>query len=145
MQFSQHPVIKHFVREILGCTCPDAVFDKIDVVNDQRLPGEQLGYHRIIVGNRLLIHLPDAVELSRLSGILPSAVLAGIRERDSGKYNRFRLVLMRDDNDDFESQAHLLFANIPGKDDRTHLHVISKRDAEVLADVFRQHNHASRS
>ncbi len=45
--------IKHFVRDTLGCTCPEAVFKEIEF---QKETGE-LWERKIHVGGRLLIYI----------------------------------------------------------------------------------------
>ena len=135
MQFKQHPVLKNFVREGLGCSCPDNVFDNIEVEHINRSAGTKMNYDRILVGNKLLIYLLGNIRVSNLESILPAVVRAGKYERDVMKYNRFRLVLKLD-HTDIKSQAQSLFDSIPERDEKTHLHFISSDDAEGLSGIL---------
>lgn len=130
MRFSQHPEIKKFVKDKLGCTCPDNVFDEIHIERKNQLAGKQVSYDRLLVGNRLLIYVLKDIDTRNLQSVLPLAVRAGIRERDTMKYNRLRLVLKCEfDCGDMERLVQPVFDSIPEKDEKIHLHYISDYDA----------------
>ena len=57
------PQIKRFVQETLGCSCPEEVFDKIECDTD----ASRIWWRRINVGNRLLIYILDATDVSDLT------------------------------------------------------------------------------
>jgi hypothetical protein len=56
----------------------------------------------------------------------------GKKERDSSGFNRFRLVLATDKLDEIKEVADVTFKTID-KDDRIHLHVISKKDIPIFS------------
>ncbi|MCG6938741.1 MAG: hypothetical protein LJE83_11315 [Gammaproteobacteria bacterium] len=138
MQFDQHPVIKYFIKNNLGCTCPENVFDEIDVEQKNQLAGKQLNFDRILVGNRLLIYVLKDIDMSNLHKLLPLVVRTGKEERNAMKFNRFRLVLKRDNDIDMESLAYSIFENIPEKDEKIHLHFIADNEANALSGIFKQ-------
>ena len=57
------PQIKRFVQETLGCSCPEEVFDKIECKTNV----SSTWWKRIDVGNRLLIYILDATDVSDLT------------------------------------------------------------------------------
>lgn len=136
MQFKQHPVIINFVKGHLGCKCPENVFDKIEVNQKNQLAGKQLNYDRILVGDRLLIYVLKDIDTSNLHVLLPHVVHAGKEERDTMKYNRFRLVLEHKQDSDINKLAHAIFQAIPEKDEKIHLHFINSNDAKILSGIF---------
>jgi hypothetical protein len=57
--------IKHFVRDTLGCTCPDDVFDKIEL---QEANNNQV--KKINIGDKLLIYiLQNCLKDGKLSSL----------------------------------------------------------------------------
>lgn len=118
--------IERFVREVLGCTCPPAVFDRIETDASPRhdLPQD---VRRIAVGGRLLIYLA-AREQAESPSAMGKLVRSGLAERDGRGMNRFRLVIATDEGGHAIDRIRLLFERTPGIDDRTHLHLVD-RDA----------------
>jgi hypothetical protein len=90
-------VIKDFVRETLGCQCPDSVFDIIEYSNNKLLDGNSLIGDTVNVGNRLLIYIIHTNEPSQILDNLTDLVRSGLAERNSKGFNRFRLVVATDD------------------------------------------------
>jgi len=122
--------IKLFIRETLGCTCPDEVLERIDCRADVNLPGGiQLDY-RINVGGRLLIFILRIERFHSIATILPQLVSAGIKDRDNAGFNRFRLVLLTDTPDRLSAKAFDIFKSLP-TDEKTHLHLIPKDDFPI--------------
>jgi hypothetical protein len=116
--------IKRFVRDALGCGCPEEVFRSIDCKRDVELGGGVMLRSIITIGNRLLIYVvydnQDFVEkhLARL-------VSAGKKERDSRGLNRFRLVIVADRIPGNDDAIRRTFSELQEKDENIHLHVIS--------------------
>lgn len=111
----------HFVRGVLGCTCPDEVFDDIEL-ETRSAPGpslEALGADAVEqvlhVGGRLLIALCPTLDEGRLQALLR----AGVSQRDARGYNRFR-VAVAGSGPAPERVTELLAA----LDDRVHVHVV---------------------
>jgi len=118
--------IKLFVRQGLGCTCPDEVFDRIDCRADVNLPGGIALDYRIDVGGRLLVYALNTDRFDSVTPILPLLVSAGIEDRDNGGFNRFRLVLLTETPDRLSDKAFDLFNSL-ATDEKTHLHVLPQK------------------
>ncbi len=127
---TDNKAITEFVRNTLGCNCPEEVFKYIDcrtVVNiDENI---ELAYE-INIGNRLLIFAAAIDEVDSLRSAIPKLVRAGIKKRDENKFNRFRLVLLTAPEIDIAEQASEIFSSLAA-DDKVHLHVINKDDFPV--------------
>lgn len=113
--------VKRFVREHLGCVCPDEVFDNITVT-------EQSGIFALAntvyeIGGRLFVAVFFAADSHDMARHLGKLVEAGKHYRDQHGYNRFRLVIVTDD-DGAEKDLQQVFDDLPGIDEKTHLHVI---------------------
>jgi hypothetical protein len=116
--------IERFVREGLGCTCPPAVFDRIET-DPSPCHEPPHGVRRIAIGGRLLIYLA-AREQAESPSAMGKLVRSGLAERDGLGMNRFRLVIATDESDRTTDRIKLLFERTPGIDDRTHLHLVGR-------------------
>lgn len=120
--------IRRLVQGTLGCTCPDEVFDRIDVASMALTQDAK----RLLIGNRLLIYV-IGIDVDRdLSRTVRSALQKGIRERDALGLNRFRLVLVTTAVEHIHSLVEPLFARIVEHDDKAHFHVISQTQAHAV-------------
>lgn len=113
--------IKHFVREHLGCACPDKVFENITVTEQSELFSSANTVYEI--GGRLFVAVIVPADWNDMSIQLGKLVVDGMQFRDQHGYNRFRLVIVTDD-DDAEKGLQRIFNDLPGIDNKTHLHVI---------------------
>ncbi|MBM4135386.1 MAG: hypothetical protein FJ241_00975 [Nitrospira sp.] len=127
----QNENIKTFIKQTLGCTCPDEVFQYINCQSNIRLQDDIVLSRKINIGNRLLIYVIEANNPDSLKDIVPLLVSMGRNERDSLKLNRFRLVMVTDRLDEIKQAADTLFDTVD-KDERIHLHVISQDDINNL-------------
>ncbi len=119
--------IQAFTREVLGCNCPEEVFNKIVCEDDVRIDSELAISHKINIGDRLLIYISILNQTSKLSSELPKLVDAGEQERNDKGFNRFRLVLVSDNPDVIKDDVHSSFEKLE-KDEKIHLHIISRND-----------------
>lgn len=127
---SSHKCIKAFVQDILGCTCPDNVFEQIE---DRKVaPSFSPHTRSITIGGRLLVYIWDVKESQKLKENLFALLEAGKKERDERSLNRFRAVLSTDDPLHVASQAQLYFSRYAGSDERIHLHVVSSDDLQDI-------------
>ncbi len=117
--------ITHFLRDILGCTCPEALFRKIEF---QKEAGK-LGKRKINVGGRLLIHI---VNWHGDMGVVKSAIKSGVEERNAGGFNRFRLVLVSSDPEKLRTSVEQVFLASAYRDEKTHLHFLNETDVMDL-------------
>jgi hypothetical protein len=128
-------LIKRFVRETLGCGCPEEVFRTIDVRRNVRLNSFIVLHAEIIIGRRLLIYIiSESGSPGCLEEHLPVLVAAGRKERDEKGLNRFRLVIVADDTAKVQGAAGKMFDDLCGTDEKLHLHVIRKNDLPFTAE-----------
>ncbi len=120
--------IKRFVQNTLGCSCPEVVFQSIDIQRNVRLNSFIVLDSAIIIGNRLLVHIAEAGTAGCIAEHLPILVNAGKKERDEKGLNRFRLVLVADEPDEVRQAAGRQFEELRGNDEKVHVHVISRKD-----------------
>lgn len=117
--------IKEFVRNTLGCNCPEEVFQKIDCKSAVIIDENIVLDYEINIGNRLLIFAAGLNEVDSLEVFITKLVQAGMKKRDDNKFNRFRLVLLTAKVDDIMESAQRIFNSLI-TDDKVHLHVINK-------------------
>ena len=125
--------IERFVRSTLGCKCPDKVFASI-VIEHARLPDTGLAFTRLVIGNRLLIHILEASTIKVTAATVSNLAKQGLAERDAKQYHRFRLVILSAHPSQQMDDARTSFASAIGLDDRAHLHVL---DTDQLPDALR--------
>ena len=123
MDPGQKAAIERFVRGTLGCQCPDEVFRNMEV-GPLALPGGSGTGRRLVIGDRLLIHVVTASERPELLG-LEELAIAGRDERDHLGLNRFRLVIGMPTAASDTSSLEQRFRRALGVDDRAHLHVLA--------------------
>jgi hypothetical protein len=130
---SDPQAIKHFVVEDLGCQCPDEVFEKI-VLESDRPPIDGVAIdHRINIGDRLLVYLADGQTLHEPAHQLAALVAVGLADRDRHRFNRFRLVVVTTEAERDERALRPLFEQLAGRDERTHLHVVTPAQVAALS------------
>ncbi len=120
--------VREFVRNTLGCSCAEDVFRHIENERGMEAGGVVLR-NKINVGNRLLVYVVEAGTGTLAE--MPALVAAGKEERDSRGFNRFRLVLASDDNK-LKRRSLEAFNALGATDDKIHLHIIGKAEAESL-------------
>jgi len=118
--------IKAFVKQTLGCACPEEVFKYIDCQSNIKL-NDILLRNKINIGNRLLIYVVEMNNADSLKDILPSLVDMGKKERDNLRFNRFRLVVATDDLEEIKQIAESIFETVD-KDEKVYLHIVPKAD-----------------
>jgi len=115
--------IKKFVRQVLGCTCPDKVFEQIE--DRQTISSASPHTRSITIGGRLLIYIWEVNEIDRFKKNFLAMLAAGWKERDEQGLNRFRAVLaVNEMTQGIAAEADLHFSRFAGRDERMHLHVI---------------------
>lgn len=124
--------IKVFVKNTLGCGCPEKVFEKIDVSKLQTVENEK-EITRVVVGGTLLIY----VIRPRLAGDFVDSVeaigLAGKNDRDTNNYNRFRLVVSGFDDDVQQEKVSERFSKTFNTDDKMHIHFVNQELVKGLS------------
>lgn len=132
MPFPTNPnQMKRFVKDTLGCTCPDSVFEHQEFDSGISISNIE-NCKKLCAGERLLIYIIDTESVSDLSSSIPSLVSEGRKERDSRHLNRFRLVLGAKDVDLISKQAKTIFEGFNDLDGKVHLHVVSNKKIDML-------------
>lgn len=86
-------MVTRFVREVIGCKCPDEVFRHVEVRRGSTAVKSCPADYDLRIGGRLIVVvISDPIEV--LSGSrLEKVISEGRRARDDAKFNRFRLVV----------------------------------------------------
>lgn len=125
--------IKRFVQEALGCVCQEEVFRSIEYRSGVRLSNFVTLSAVVVIGNRLLIYVTEAGSSGCVEEHLPVLVSAGKNERDKKGLNRFRLVIAADNPAAIQQISGKMFEELRGKDDKIHLHVVSKKEMNLFS------------
>lgn len=120
--------IKRFVQQTLGCTCPDEVFEKIDV----DASGSEAEWNRLLIGDRLLIYVLKLADNTNLEARLQQAIKQGVEDRNSLGLNRFRLVLVTHQPESLRAQGERIFTASVYHDDKTHLHLVGESEVAPI-------------
>lgn len=126
MQSQDH--IRQFIRATLGCSCPDEVLEAIECT--PAVAGDPL--QKLNVGGRLLVYIIDGAEPTDLPAAVRAALERGVAERNTGGFNRFRLVVAAAHPEQARGPAEQAFAASSWHDDRTHLHVLAAQGVTGL-------------
>jgi hypothetical protein len=121
-------VVKRFVRQVVGCTCPDEVFKRVEVKPRSSAIRSCSTDYEINVGGRLLIVVSsdpaDVFSRARLEKVMAE----GRSARDAGRFNRFRFIVQAENAPEVQTPLSRLFEGLATKDEKTHLHVIGRKD-----------------
>jgi hypothetical protein len=112
-----HDRVKSFAQELLGCNCPDRVFEHIEL---SEASGPAGGFQRIAIGGRLLVYLVAGVVSDEE---VQSLLEFGTRDRDDGGFNRLRLVLL-DLPAGRRDSVTARFEEFAGSHEKLHLHLL---------------------
>ncbi len=121
-----------FVRDTLGCSCPEAVFEHVTRRGPETLEGGGT-LDVLTVGERLLIYLWSGAGSAAMSGQVPALVRTGRAERDRRGLNRLRVVLAVADPQCVRALAEAVWQGCLERDERTHLHVVPTGSLPWLA------------
>ena len=134
-QVSSKPV-KNFVRGILGCSCPDEVFETVHIEKNpswfEGLPGDYL----LAIGGRLLVVMINTRPWQAVLQEIAALVLRGREMRDTEGFHRFRLVMVTSDIKAAEATLEEQFNTLPVRDARIHLHIITPEPLQELMSVM---------
>ncbi len=117
--------VTRFVREVIGCNCPDELFRDIQVRRGSSAVKACPADAELRIGGRLLIVVTSEPAES-LCTALGRVIMEGRQARDHAQFNRFRLVVRSDNAGDESEKVFRAFEAVPGKDDRIHLHVLDR-------------------
>jgi hypothetical protein len=128
-------LIKKFVQNVLGCTCPDKVFEQIE--DRHVLPSSSPHSRSITIGGRLLIYVWEVDGRQDVQEGLLVMLQTGKEERDARGLNRFRAVLAVETPHAVAPRANQYFSLLEGKDDRMHIHVVPLKDLKNFLPEYR--------
>lgn len=112
-----------FVREELGCTCPEEVFRHVESARGGSAGGVPVAW-RIDVGGRLLVYVLDGEPGAGLDERLEALVRFGRAERDRAGFNRLRVVVAGQDPEALVPWLDRVTKRLAPLDDRIHLHAV---------------------
>lgn len=124
IEAAEQPAIARFVRETLGCGCPDEVFQSIEV-SDAGTADGTVSFTRLVIGQRLLIHVWRPATAAPLPEDVQALAEEGCAERDARGYNRYRLVIAATEPAATIDAVAATFNDAVGGDDRAHVHVLA--------------------
>ncbi len=119
--------IKKFVVTSLGCNCPEEVFKTISLEKDSQTIANVPISCKMLIGNRLLIYIVMASNVTKPEEQLRALIETARKERDGSKYNRARIVLTAEDVNTIDPAFRVLFEAIRGDDEKIHLHLVSEK------------------
>lgn len=124
-------LIKSFARDILSCGCEEEVFNHIDSQSLVSVTSGIAADKRINIGNRLLVYIIKVNDPDVIQGNLAKILSAGKKDRDTGGFNRFRLVLVAPEGAISTNTLSGMFDEISNGDEKMHLHVLDD-DNEIV-------------
>jgi hypothetical protein len=122
--------LKRFVKETLGCNCPEDVFQNIDCRSNVDLGDNTHLDYEINIGDRLLVYVERIDAIDSVAPVLSRLVRSGVSKRNKHNFNRFRIVLLSQKPTDVAKTASEVFHSL-GPDEKTHLHVVAEEDFPV--------------
>jgi hypothetical protein len=121
--FLRRGAVRHLVRDLLGCACPEEVFDDVQVAFPARVAHRALpGSVKLVVGGRLVVVLVPTRSLADVERDARALLARGRAMRDRCGLNRFRLVLVGA----VAAAARARLAAAAARlDERVHVHVVA--------------------
>lgn len=131
MDPTRQTAIERFVRDTLGCRCPEEVFRQVEV-GPLPLPAGDGAGRRLVVGDRLLIHIIAAPDRANEPGWIERVAVAGRDERDRLAHNRYRLVVASTAETADRTSLEQRFTDALAGDERAHLHVLAANQLPLV-------------
>jgi hypothetical protein len=119
--------IVNFAMHVLGCGCDSSVFDSIEKEDHSILNCGVKLRKKIVIGKRLLIYIADADDIRPVD--VRNVITEGVAERNIMGYNRLTLAIVTPYVSELAAAYLCEFGCLQGKDDRTHIHIVSNEDA----------------
>ena len=120
-----------FIKNTLGCRCPEEVFENIDVKFIR--PIENVGeFARVVVGNTLLVYVYCDGQLGDVISSIEQTTNKGRDDRNKNKYNRFRLVLPDSLGKNVIEEAKVNFVSEFQFDEKLNLHFVDSNQLDKL-------------
>jgi hypothetical protein len=122
------PVVIKFVREVIGCNCPAEALRHVEAWRGSTAVKSCPADYELRIGDRLLIVVTSEPADSLAGPRLEQVISEGRQARDDGKFNRFRLVVQGRNAAEDKEKLLRAFETVSAKDEKTHLHVVEKRE-----------------
>jgi hypothetical protein len=116
--------IERFVRDTLGCGCPDEAFRSIEL-SGQPAAAHRPAWQRLLIGRRLLVGILEPEGEAELAEAVRTLAAEGRAQRDALGLNRFRLVVALDATEAARAAAAAAFEAVAAGDERAHLHLLA--------------------
>jgi hypothetical protein len=118
--------LKAFVRTVLGCGCPEEVFERM-VCHREFPPGGTGPRIWVDIGGRLLVAMAAEDSVASEAGFT-AFFEEGKARRDRQRFNRCRLVVATEQPEEFLEKRNGLFERLRNGDAKIHLHGIAPAD-----------------
>jgi hypothetical protein len=128
---SYHETVKKFVKQTLGCVCPDEVFLAIESLSNIKVGNDISLRYKLNIGNRLLIYVICSDDIDFVLNNLPLLVSAGKNERDRRSLNRLRIVIATENIKKMRSSVQARFNDCARGDEKIYLHIVHHGDVEL--------------
>ena len=120
--FVRMAAVRSFVREILGCTCPEDVFDDVRIGLPVLFDTHGVeGGLEILVGRRLLIGVVPLAGIDNVEDDIQAILARGRSVRDAKGFSRYRLALVGAPDSATRERLEALSRMF---DERVHLHLV---------------------
>lgn len=130
MREVERRLVEQFVRDVLGCGCPDEAFLQVEVHPVAEPVGTRL-MTRLVIGGRLLVYVAVPAGSAQANAQLLALARHGRRERDALGLNRFRLVLVSYGGNATEAVVREALEGMLEGDDRAHVHVVPRAEVPM--------------
>ena len=121
----QRPAGTRFVREVIGCHCPDEVLCRIEVQRGSSAIKHCSADYELRIGGRLLI-VVTSEPVKKPVPQLDRVIAEGRRAGEDSHFNRFRLVVQSRNASGEKEKLFQAFEAFSNKDERTHVHLLGK-------------------
>ena len=116
--------VRQFVRDVLGCSCPEAVFETVRVDENPQPFASGPASYLLRIGGRLQVLVIEVAGADAASFNPVPLLERGRQLRDAEGFNRFRLVIATPAADMVQHVLLEHFNAVAGGDERLHLHVV---------------------
>lgn len=125
---SENQCIRDFAVHILGCGCPDPVFESMEKTQFVTVIKDVYVSEEIIIGKQLLLYVTLVPEDGGLENLIAVLLKRGVVARNSNGYNRLRLVFYSEN--EMHGKEHYLsyFDSLAERDERTSCHFVKTDD-----------------
>ncbi len=130
---TERQAIQNFVQGVLGCGCPNEIFNKIDIEQNPLNFSDISEGVLISIGGQLLIYLINTNDALEFTGKLERIFSRGQELRDNSGFNRFRLVIATRDSATVREILNQTFQGLEGMDSRMHFHLIDGEQIPTLS------------